>query len=93
MYFLLPIHFFSLYVGGAFVNWFCHKFGYRNYEVNDTSTNIPFIDILGETLHNNHHKYPSRPNFAHKWFEFDGTYYIILLFSKLGIVRLKKNKA
>lgn len=90
MYLLLPIHFFMGAVHGAIVNWFAHKIGYVNYKMKNTSTNIINIDLLmwGESLHNNHHRHPSDANFAKKWFEFDPMYPIIVLFHKLGILRL-----
>jgi stearoyl-CoA desaturase (delta-9 desaturase) len=80
-----PIH-------GAIINWFAHKIGYRNHKVADTSTNIFPIEImmLGEGLHNNHHKMGTRANFAQKWFEFDPSYMVILILHGLHIIRLKK---
>ena len=92
MYLLLPIHFLMSPIHGAIINWFAHKIGYRNHDVNDTSTNIFPIEIfmLGEALHNNHHKMGKRANFAQKWFEFDPTYVIILVFHSLKIIQLKK---
>jgi stearoyl-CoA desaturase (delta-9 desaturase) len=92
MYLFLPFHFISSPIHGVIINWFAHKIGYRNHDVEDTSTNLFPIDLimLGEGLHNNHHRMSLRANFAQKWFEFDPTYVIILLFDKLGIIQLKK---
>lgn len=92
MYLLLSIHFLISPIHGAIINWFAHKIGYRNHDVGDTSTNIFPIEILmlGEGLHNNHHKEGSRPNFAQKWFEFDPVYVIILILNGLRIIKLKK---
>jgi stearoyl-CoA desaturase (delta-9 desaturase) len=47
--------------------------------------------MLGESLHNNHHKHP-RPNFGDKWYEFDPVYPVILLLNKLKVIRLKRIK-
>lgn len=84
---------FTIIIGtlqGAVVNWWAHKFGYRNYEVEDTSRNVMPVDIFlwGESYHNNHHRYPGRSNNAHRWFEIDFGYQVIRLFNKLGIVKL-----
>ncbi len=91
MYFLLPIHFLMGPFHGVIINWFAHKLGYRNWKVNDTSTNLMPVDLLmwGESLHNNHHKFPSRPNFSTEWFEFDPMFPFIKIFNWLGIIKLR----
>ncbi len=88
---LLPIHFLMGPVHGVIVNWFSHKYGKRNYEVNDTSTNLLPFDFLlmGELYHNNHHARPNSANFGKKWYEVDTLYPFIKLFNWLGIVNLK----
>ncbi len=92
-YLLLPIHIFMGPIHGAIVNWFSHKYGYVNFEMENTSTNLMKMDLLmmGEGLHNNHHKFPSRANFGVKRFEFDPTYPLIYLMHKVGIIRLRKS--
>lgn len=92
MYLFIPIHIVLSPIHGGIINWFAHKFGYRNYDVADTSTNLFPIEIfmLGEALHNNHHKKSASANFAQKWFEFDPVYVIILLLDKIGIIQLNK---
>lgn len=87
---LLPIHFFMGPIHGAIINYFAHKYGYRNFDLEDTSVNFLPVDVLmmGESYHNNHHKYISRPNFGHRWFEFDPTYPVIRLLSWAGIIRM-----
>ncbi len=89
LFILLP---FTIVMGplhGAVINWFAHKYGYRNFTMNNTARNLLPVDILmlGESYHNDHHKYPSDINFGVKWYEIDPVYYIILLFEKLGIVK------
>jgi stearoyl-CoA desaturase (delta-9 desaturase) len=70
-------------VGG--VNALAHSYGYKNYDSKDESGNLGFLVFLnwiicGELDHNNHHKYPKSPTFAHRWFEFDiGWVYIRLM--------------
>jgi stearoyl-CoA desaturase (delta-9 desaturase) len=92
-YLLLPIHFLMGPVHGAIINWFAHKYGYVSYIVGDTAKNMLPVDILmmGESYHNNHHKFGGRANFGKKWFELDPTYPFILLFNMLGIIHLKKD--
>jgi stearoyl-CoA desaturase (Delta-9 desaturase) len=93
MYFLLPIHFLMGPIHGAVINWFAHKFGYVNFKVGDTAKNFLPVDFLmmGESYHNNHHKFGGRANFGIKWYELDPTYPLILLLNSLGIIKLKKN--
>lgn len=92
LYLFLPIVILMSPVHGAIINWFAHKYGYRNFDVNNTSKNLVPIDILllGERYHNNHHKYASSINFGVKWYEIDPVYYIILFFNWIGIVKVKK---
>jgi len=89
---LLPIVIVMGAFHGAIINWFAHKFGYRNFILKNTSQNLFSIDVLmlGESYHNNHHKRPSSINFGFRWHEMDPVYPVILLFKKLGIVRLPK---
>lgn len=77
---------------GAIINWFAHKFGYKNFILKNTSENLFFIDVLmlGESYHNNHHKHPSSVNFGVRWHEIDPIYPVILLLNKLRIIRLPK---
>ncbi len=92
LFLLLPVHFIMGPVHGAIINWFAHKYGYRNYDVEDTSRNIMPLDIfmLGEGYHNNHHKHSGRANFGARWYEFDPIYPIILVLDKLGVIQLRK---
>lgn len=92
LWFLLPIQLIMGPFHGAIINWFAHKYGYTNFDVDDTSKNLLPFDflMLGESYHNNHHKLGERPNFGIKWHEFDPIYPIILILNSLHIIRLKK---
>ncbi len=82
---MAPIH-------GAIINWFAHKYGYRNFDVKDTSRNLLPLDflMLGEAYHNNHHKFGHRANFGGiKWHEIDPVYIIMIILNKLNLIRLK----
>ena len=90
---LIPIHIAMGPVHGVIINWFAHKYGEVNFETDNTSKNLFKLDLLmlGEGYHNNHHKFPSRTNFAFKRGEFDPVYPVIALFDKLKIVRISKS--
>lgn len=71
------------------INGIGHWWGYRNFEVADSSSNVsPWgIIIGGEELHNNHHTYPTSAKLSVKPHEFDiGWLYI----RTLEILRLAK---
>jgi stearoyl-CoA desaturase (Delta-9 desaturase) len=92
LWLLLPAQFLLSPIHGAIINWFAHKYGYRNFSVKDTSKNFLPFDFLmmGESYHNNHHKYGNRPNFGGiRWHEIDPTYLIIKLLAKMRIIQLK----
>ena len=90
MYLLLLPIFAMGAVHGAIINWFAHKYGYTNYKLKNTSHNLISVDILmlGESYHNNHHKFPSAINFGRKWYEIDPIYPVIRLFGWLRIIKL-----
>jgi len=88
---LVPIHILMGPLHGFIVNWFGHKRGYRNFkQLHDNSKNTLFIDflMLGELYQNNHHKFPTKSNFAFRWFEIDFGYFIIKVLNKLRIIIL-----
>ena len=90
-YILIPFHIVMGPIHGVIINWFAHKYGEVNFETDSTSRNLFKVDLLmlGEGYHNNHHKFPSRTNFAVKRGEFDMCYPVITLFQKLRIIRIK----
>lgn len=75
----------------ACISGFAHWFGYKHKDSPDNSRNLFPIGIIisGDELHNNHHKNPSNPNFAHRWFEFDIGYMYLKIFEKIGLLKLK----
>ncbi len=97
MWLLLPVTFAMGALQGLAINWWAHKFGYENYKLTNTSKNILPVDLLfiGEAYHNNHHKYPGRPNNATRWFEIDITYQIMRVmhfFKIISINNLKESR-
>jgi len=91
MYLFLPVTFAMGAFQGIVVNWWAHKFGYENFHLANTSKNILPVDVFfwGEAYHNNHHKYPGRPNNAVKWFEFDMGYKMMKLLDRIKVIKLK----
>ena len=55
------------------VNTVCHRWGYRNHDIQDQSTNNLVVNFVtfGSGLHNNHHYSPSRWNNSEAWYELD----------------------
>ena len=76
---------------GVIINWFAHKYGTVSFTVKDTSKNLLPVDLfmLGESYHNNHHKFPGRPNFGKRWYEIDPVYPVIKILNALNVIRLK----
>ena len=74
------------------INGLGHWSGYRNFEVQDASTNLVPWGILigGEELHNNHHAYPSSARMSNRWYEFDIGWAYIRLMESVGLARVKK---
>jgi stearoyl-CoA desaturase (delta-9 desaturase) len=71
------------------VNSLAHVFGRRAYETSDTSRNSLIVALItsGEGWHNNHHRYPWSARQGFRWYQVDVTYYVLRLFSFVGIVR------
>jgi stearoyl-CoA desaturase (delta-9 desaturase) len=71
-----------------FVNSLAHVSGSRRFETGDDSRNNAFIAFLtlGEGWHNNHHHYQSSCRQGFYWWEIDITYYVIKVFSFVGLV-------
>lgn len=65
-------------------NILCHLQGYRNFDLDDKSTNNILISILtlGEGWHNNHHNNPNLWHQQEKWWELDPTGWIIKLIKR-----------
>ena len=74
------------------INGIGHYWGYRNFQPEDTSTNVVPWGILigGEELHNNHHAYPSSARFSNRWYEFDVGWLYIRTMESLGLAQVKK---
>ncbi len=71
------------------VNSLAHVYGTRRFETSDFSRNNWFLAIitLGEGWHNNHHHCKAACRQGYKWWEIDMTFYLITLFSWIGVVK------
>jgi stearoyl-CoA desaturase (delta-9 desaturase) len=74
------------------INGLGHAKGYRNFECDDTSTNILPIAILigGEELHNNHHAFPTSAKFSMRSWEFDIGWFNIQILRALGLCKVRR---
>lgn len=74
------------------INGIGHYWGYRNFEIPNTSTNILPWGILigGEELHNNHHAYGSSAKLSNRWWEFDLGWFYIRVFTFLRLAHVDK---
>jgi stearoyl-CoA desaturase (delta-9 desaturase) len=73
-YVIVPASVFWKLEANLFVNWYCHKFGYKSYNLeSDKATNSIWAGYLtmGEGWHNNHHAEPSNWQLGRKWWELD----------------------
>lgn len=79
-------------VQGWMVNALAHKYGKRNFDTSDHSTNNFFVAMLvfGEGYQNNHHAYPMRAKFSIKPWEFDFGYTMCLIGEKLGLFQIAR---
>ncbi len=69
------------------VNSLSHVWGARAYETGDDSRNNWLVALIamGEGWHNNHHHDQAAASVQHRWWQLDGTYYVILLLRGLGL--------
>jgi stearoyl-CoA desaturase (delta-9 desaturase) len=70
------------------INSLAHVVGRQRYVTGDQSRNNWLLALLtmGEGWHNNHHAYQASVRQGFRWWEFDLTYYVLSMLSRLGIV-------
>lgn len=75
------------FLGAGVVNGIGHYLGYRNFNTDDESRNIPFgvIVLGGEEFHNNHHANQKSARFSYKWWEFDISWMYLCILEFLGL--------
>ena len=74
------------------INGIGHWWGYRNFETDDTATNITPWGLIagGEELHNNHHAFPSSARFALRRFEFDIGWAVLRVLQSVGLAKVRR---
>jgi stearoyl-CoA desaturase (delta-9 desaturase) len=72
----------------SIVNTVGHLIGSRRYNTPDHSRNSFLLALIsmGEGWHNNHHHYPHTAQAGFFWWEIDGTFRVIWLLERLGII-------
>lgn len=78
-----------------FVNSAAHTWGYQSSETGDNSRNLWWVGLLtlGEGWHNNHHYDPRSARHGIRWFEFDATYWTIIIMSRFRLTsKIRKPK-
>ena len=78
-----------LWHGTFSVNSIMHVFGRRAYATTDDSRNSFLISLItmGEGWHNNHHWAPSSAAQGFRWWQWDGSWYVLWLAERVGLVR------
>ena len=81
-------------VQGWMVNYFGHHSGYRNFDLDDKSTNCTLVGwfVFGEGYQNNHHRFPDSAKFSVKWFEVDPGYGLAQVLKVVGLVRIPQDE-
>ncbi|MCO7192042.1 acyl-CoA desaturase [Pseudonocardia alni] len=77
------------------INSFLHRWGSKPYDSRENSRNGAVFSLLtfGESWHNNHHAFPSSPNFGLQWYRPDPGYWLIRGLSAVGLASDLKNPA
>ena len=80
-------------IQGWAVNALGHRFGRRNFETPDDSTNnwLVALLVMGEGLQNNHHAYPASARFSTCLWEPDLGYVLARGLSALGIIEIRRD--
>mgnify|MGYP003348665093 FL=1 len=79
-------------LGAGLLNAVGHSQGYKNHDAKDSSSNmLPWgIVLVGEELHNNHHKNPAAAKLSEKWYEFDLGWLYISILKRLNLVKIRE---
>ncbi len=74
--------------GTLFINSLAHVWGRKRFNTEDDSRNSLLLALitLGEGWHNNHHRYMATARQGFFWWEIDVTFYVLKVFSWLGII-------
>ena len=78
-----------LWHGTFTINSVMHVWGRQVFPTTDTSRNSFLLALvtMGEGWHNNHHYYPGSASQGFRWWQVDGSYYILWAGEKAGVVK------
>ena len=78
---------------GWMVNALAHKYGRRNFNTPDQSTNNTLVGlfVFGEGYQNNHHHAPQSAKFSYKWYEIDFGYTLCVFAEKIGLLKINRS--
>jgi stearoyl-CoA desaturase (delta-9 desaturase) len=70
------------------INSLSHLWGGRRYQTEDDSRNnlVLALITMGEGWHNNHHHYQVSARQGFRWWEIDGTYYVLRGLAAVGLI-------
>ena len=77
-----------LWHGTFTINSLSHMIGRRRYATTDNSKNSAILAFItmGEGWHNNHHHYQRSTRQGFLWWQYDVTYYVLVVLRALGLV-------
>lgn len=80
------------FMAAGVINGLAHAKGYRNFQTDDSSTNLWPIGIIvaGEELHNNHHAFPTSARFSMRPHEIDLGWLHLKVLSWLGLAKIRR---
>jgi stearoyl-CoA desaturase (Delta-9 desaturase) len=78
-----------LYHATFSINSVCHMFGKTRYATGESSRNTWWLALftLGESWHNNHHRFPRSSRHGLYWWELDLTYLGLKALNAVGVIR------
>ena len=78
-----------LWHGTFSINSVMHVFGRQVFRTADQSRNSMIFALvtMGEGWHNNHHYYPSSAAQGFRWWQIDGSYYVLWVLERLRVVK------
>lgn len=83
------------FMAAGVINGLAHAKGYRNFQTDDSSTNLWPIGIIvaGEELHNNHHAFPTSARFSMRPHEIDLGWLHLKVLSWLGLAKIRRRRS
>jgi stearoyl-CoA desaturase (delta-9 desaturase) len=82
-----PVRLFFVHHVTWSINSICHFHGFRRFDNEDFSTNVPWLAAvsMGEAWHHNHHAFPRSAFHGLRWYELDPSGYVIRAMRRVGL--------